>query len=64
MHTVDIHARACSLFDGLWEAAVKSFKIHLRAVVGEARLKYKELTTTMAQVECLNLRPLTPLPES
>ena len=51
-------------FGGLWEAAVKSFKMHLRRVVGEARLTYEELTTTLAQVEaCLNSRPLTPLPE-
>ena len=51
-------------FNGLWEAAVKSFKIHRRKVVGEARLTYKELTTTLAQVEaCLNSRPLMPLHE-
>ena len=51
-------------FGGLWEAAVKSFKLHLRRVVGEARLTYEELTTILAQIEaCLNSRPLTPLPE-
>ena len=52
-------------FGGLWEAAVKSFKTHLRRIVGEAKLTYEELTTTLAQIEaCLNSRPLTPLPES
>ena len=51
-------------FGGLWEAAVRSLKRHLRKVVGEVRLTYEELTTVLAQVEaCLNSRPLTPLPE-
>jgi len=51
-------------FGGLWEAAVRSFKQHLRRVVGEVRLTYEELATVLAQVEaCLNSRPLTPLPE-
>ena len=52
-------------FGGLWEAAVKSFKTHLRRVVGKAKLTYEELATTLAQFEaCLNSRPLTPLPQS
>ena len=52
-------------FGGLWEAAVKSFKRHLRVVIGEARLTLEEMTTVLAQIEaCLNSRPLTPLPEA
>ena len=52
-------------FGGIWEAAVKSMKIHLRKVVGEAKLNFEELTTVLTQVEaCLNSRPLTPLPDS
>ena len=52
-------------FGGIWEAAVKSIKIHLRKIVGEAKLNFEELTTVIAQVEaCLNSRPLTPLPDS
>ena len=52
-------------FGGLWEAAVKSFKSHLRKVVGETRLTFEELTTVTSQIEaCLNSRPLTPLPEA
>ena len=52
-------------FGGLWEAVVKSFKRHLRRVVGGIRLTFVELTTTLAQVEaCLNSRPLTAMPDS
>jgi len=48
-------------FEGLWEAAVKSTKHHLRRVIGEATLTF-EMTTLLTQVEaCLNSRPLQPL---
>ena len=52
-------------FGGLWEAAVKSFKTHIRKILGEVKLNFEELSTVLTQVEaCLNSRPLTPIPDS
>ncbi|XP_053985485.1 uncharacterized protein LOC128879935 [Hylaeus volcanicus] len=47
---------------GLWEAAVKSMKTHLKKTIGEATLTYEEMATLPCRIEaCLNSRPLTPL---
>ena len=52
-------------FGGLWEAAVKSMKLHLRKVIGENKLTFEEYSTVLHQVEaCLNSRPICPLPDS
>lgn len=47
---------------GLWEAAVKSVKFHIKRTVGETLLTYEEYSTLLCQIEgCMNSRPLTPL---
>ncbi|KAL0893471.1 hypothetical protein ABMA27_013673 [Loxostege sticticalis] len=50
------------VFGGLWEAAVKSTKFHLKRVVQKSILTYEELNTVLVQIEgILNSRPLLPM---
>lgn len=44
---------------GIWEAAVKSMKHHLRRVMGTQKFSYEALSTLLAGIEaCLNSRPI------
>ncbi|XP_075161068.1 uncharacterized protein LOC142233891 [Haematobia irritans] len=49
---------------GLWEAAVKSMKSHLRKAAGNLKFTFEEFSTLLVRIESvLNSRPLSPMSE-
>lgn len=50
---------------GLWEAGVKSFKLHFRKYALGLKFTFEELSTVLSRIEaCLNSRPISPLSEN
>lgn len=49
-------------FGGLWEAAIKSAKYHMKRITGDSALNYDEMSTILAEIEgILNSRPISQL---
>ena len=60
-----LNSRSAPHFGGIWEAAVKSTKHHLRRVIGDQVFTFSELVSLMCRIEaCLNSRPLTALTDN
>lgn len=49
---------------GLWEAAVKSFKFHLKRITGSQKFNFEEFSTVLIRIEgVLNSRPISAMSE-
>ncbi|XP_011707599.1 PREDICTED: uncharacterized protein LOC105462593 [Wasmannia auropunctata] len=52
-------------FGGLWEAAVRSVKYHLKRCIGSYTLTFEELSTVLCRIEaCLNSCPITSMSQN
>lgn len=63
-HKIDFHfiPAYSPVFGGLWEAAVKSTKFHVKRTIQKCLLTYEELNTVLVQIEAvLYLRLLFPM---
>ncbi|XP_075157769.1 uncharacterized protein LOC142231036 [Haematobia irritans] len=50
---------------GLWEAGVKSMKVHLKKVAGNLKYTFEEFSTLLIRIESiLNSRPISPISET
>jgi len=52
-------------FGGIWEAGVRSIKLHKKRIMGSSALTFEEFSTVLIQIEALlNPRPLCSLGDS
>jgi hypothetical protein len=50
---------------GLWEAGVKSFKLHFKKIASPFKYTFEEMSTLLSRIEaCLNSRPLCVNPDT
>ena len=57
-----IHSPTSLPFRGMWEAAVKSVKAHMKPILGKMTSTWEKKLSLLCRIEtCLNSRPYGPL---